>query len=77
MNIAVPCGLIICELIMNTTKYVYRFRTTDPAFQFVMFDPGSGIGFSIVNALVAQIRGSISRTNTPGATTTIHFPLPE
>lgn len=99
LEIAQPCGMIICELLLNAFKYAFpdarhgevavRAVTADGRMTVTVSDNGVGLptdfdtksagsfGWQLINALVAQIGGSIAATSAAGTTVAVSFPLPE
>ena len=93
---AIPCGLIVNELVTNAMKHGFRERpsgtvtvsavaTTTGDLRLTIaddgvgvpegFDPATtrGLGMVVVTTLAAQLGGSLTVSNTPGATFSIEF----
>jgi len=96
VDTAIPCGLIINELITNSLKHA--FATNEPTnvihiemrsdashVMVTVADNGRGfadlgavtntMGMMLVRDLAAQLRGSVTFQNDPGARCTFQFPI--
>jgi two-component sensor histidine kinase/ABC-type nitrate/sulfonate/bicarbonate transport system substrate-binding protein len=93
---AIPLGLIVGELVMNSLKHAfagraegriaieieaaggrYELRASDDGTGEAPAPtgrPGQGIGLRLVEALCAQLRGTMSVSRGPGRSVTISFP---
>lgn len=96
INTAIPCGLIINELITNSIKHAFpdgrkgeikvQFTLRNKTnYKLTVSDNGIGLpqgfdyrknrtlGLQLVNALIDQISGTISTTNSNGTSVVIEF----
>lgn len=96
VDVAIPCGLIVNELISNSLKHAFpgnrsgaitvEAHTAGGTHTLVVRDNGIGIpenldigssdslGFTILNALSGQVRGTVEVENNDGALFRITFP---
>lgn len=95
IDLAIPCGLILNELISNSLKYAFppgkkgmitiRFRYLNNGYEILVSDNGIGfpkeinyketksLGLQLVNTLVGQIEGTITKEDSDGTTFRIQF----
>ncbi len=98
INIAIPCGLLVSEIISNALKYAFpngqsgqiaiHLHTENQVCHLRVSDDGLGmpensqirpgsLGLQLIDRLVAQIGGTLTRGGPPGTTYHIQFPLVE
>ena len=94
---AIPCGLIITELVSNIIKHafpndkkgeikIYLKKIKDSNYSLTVEDNGTGfpenmdinntgsLGFTLINALVHQLKGKMEIWGKEGTKITITFP---